>query len=94
MAARKRKIRHDENTRDKIQASQIVNRLTKHILGEVDMPASAVSAALGLLKKVMPDLSSAEIKSETTVRYVARMPTKASDSKTWQQQQRPAQTIQ
>lgn len=95
MAARKRKIRHDENTRDKIQASQIVNRLTKHILGEVDMPASAVTAALGLLRKVMPDLSSAEIKQETTVRYVARMPAKASDTKAWQQQLvEPNQTIQ
>ena len=57
MAARTRKIRHDENTRDKIQVSQITNRLTAHILGKVDMPASAVTAALGLLRKKLPDLA-------------------------------------
>lgn len=57
MGARIRKIRHDENTRAKIQASQIVNRLQAHIRGEVDMPNSAVNAALGLLRKTLPDLA-------------------------------------
>jgi hypothetical protein len=60
MAARTRKIRHDENTRDKIQVSQITNRLTAHILGKVDMPASAVTAALGLLRKKLPDLANVQ----------------------------------
>ena len=86
MAARTKKIRHDEETRAKIQASQLINRLTDHILGRIEMPASAVTAALGLLKKVMPDLSSAEIKSETTVRYVARLPEKAPTVTQWQKQ--------
>lgn len=92
MAARKNKIRHDENTKAKIQASQLVNRLQDHILGKVDMPASAVSAALGLLRKVMPDLSSAEIKSETVHRYVARVPEKAQTPEAWQQQHSPEAT--
>jgi hypothetical protein len=60
MPARTRKIRHDENTRDKIQVSQIINRLTGHILGKVDMPASAVTAALGLLRKKLPDMAAVE----------------------------------
>jgi hypothetical protein len=65
MPARTRKIRHDENTRDKIQASQIINRLTAHILGKVDMPTSAVTAALGLLRKKLPDLANIEHKGDT-----------------------------
>lgn len=60
MAARVRKIRHDEETRLKIQASQLINRLTAHVLGDVEMPASAVTAALGLLKKAIPDLASVQ----------------------------------
>jgi hypothetical protein len=42
--------------RDKIQTSMIVNRLTSHIKGEVELTKSQVSAALGLLKKSIPDL--------------------------------------
>lgn len=94
MAARKRKIRHDEETRAKIQASQIINRLQDHIFGSVELSASQVSAALGLLKKTIPDLSAAEIKTESTVRYVARVPEKAPTAKAWQQQHERRQTIQ
>ncbi len=54
------KIRHDENTRLKIRVSQIINHLQKHVFGKVEMQPSAVSAALGLLRKVMPDLSQSE----------------------------------
>lgn len=64
MAARTRRIVHDENTRNKIRASQLINRLEKHVLanaqdGEV-MNASQVTAALGLLRKVLPDLAAVE----------------------------------
>lgn len=79
----------DESVRQRIQASMIINRLTDHVLGKIEMPASAVTAALGLLKKVAPDLSSVESKNETTVRYVARMPNKAESPITWQQQHAP-----
>lgn len=61
MAARTRKIRHDDNTRAKIKTSQIVNRLTGHVLGSVEMSTSQVSAGLGLLRKTLPDLSQAEL---------------------------------
>ena len=49
--------RHQDAVRDKIRASQLVNRLEKHVLGEVDMSATQVTAALGLLKKCVPDIS-------------------------------------
>ncbi len=61
MAARVRKIRHDEETRKKIQASQLINRLTHHVLSEQDiMSASQVRAAEVLLRKTLPDLASVQ----------------------------------
>lgn len=59
MAARK-DPRHTEEVRQKIQTSQLVNRLTDHVLKDVEMSKSQVSAALGLLKKTLPDLSNIE----------------------------------
>jgi len=62
--------RHDQKTRDKIQASQIVNRLQKHIDADEEiMTPSQVNAALGLLKKTLPDLKQVELSGglETTV---------------------------
>jgi hypothetical protein len=58
MPARVKKIRHDENTRAKIQASQIINRLQSYVNGKCQMEPAQVSAGLGLLRKVLPDLQS------------------------------------
>lgn len=70
MAARIRRISHDDNTRAKIQTSQIINRLTKHVFGEIDLAPTQVSAALGLLKKSLPDLQSIEMTAEVTEKRV------------------------
>lgn len=43
--------------RSRIQAGVIADRLVKHVLGEQEMTKTQVSAGLGLLKKVVPDLS-------------------------------------
>jgi hypothetical protein len=48
---------HDARSRAKIQTSQIINRLTSFINGEVMLQPHQVTAALGLLRKTMPDLS-------------------------------------
>lgn len=65
MAARKTKIRHDEETRKKIQASQLINRLTEHALADAPMMDSTqVRAAEVLLKKTLPDLSAVEWNGE------------------------------
>jgi hypothetical protein len=63
MARRTRDPKHDAFTREKIQTSQLVNRLTGHALGElkIEMSDSQVRAALGLLKKTLPDLKQTEI---------------------------------
>lgn len=46
--------------RVKIQNSNILNALIEHVEGKREMAATQVSAGLGLLRKVMPDLSHAE----------------------------------
>lgn len=53
--------RHQDMVRDKIQASQLINRLEDHALDGKEMSKSQVSAALGLLKKCIPDLSATTI---------------------------------
>lgn len=57
MAARVAKIRHDEETRAKIQAAQIINRFQACLMGDVALDAQQVSCGKTLLNKVLPDLS-------------------------------------
>lgn len=78
--------------RVKIQNSNILNALIEHVQGDREMSATQVSAGLGLLKKVMPDLSAADNTTEVVHRYVARIPEKAKSADQWQQQHSP-QTI-
>lgn len=61
MAARSRKIRHDDETRAKIQTSQLINRLYGHVVGKVELSPTQVRAAEVLLRKTLPDLSATEI---------------------------------
>jgi hypothetical protein len=61
MAARTLRPRHSDEIRAKIQASQLVNRLTKHAFGEVEMTPTQVNAAKILLSKSVPDLQSVEL---------------------------------
>lgn len=74
MPARNRKIRHDDETRAKIQAAQIINRLHKCVMGEITLESSQVSAAKALLNKVLPDLSAVTLDAEVTQRGVAAEP--------------------
>ena len=55
---RKKGYSHDEKTRQKIQASQLLNRLTDCAMGLVELTPSQVRAAEVLLRKCMPDLQS------------------------------------
>ena len=55
--------------RGKIQNSNILKCLMEHAVGERELTASQVSAGLGLLKKVMPDLSSVELSGEVTLSH-------------------------
>jgi len=55
----------DDRTKLRIQTSQIINRLEDHIFGNIKMEPSAVTAALGLLKKKVPDLSATTIEGNS-----------------------------
>jgi hypothetical protein len=74
MAARAVKIRHDDQTRAKIQTSAIINRLQDCLSGKVELSATQVSAAKILLGKTLPDLQSVEHSGEQTVRIASPTP--------------------
>jgi hypothetical protein len=61
MAATKRNAMRHEEARTKIQTTQLINRLSNHVFGTVDLSPSQVTAGLGLLKKTLPDLTQAQI---------------------------------
>lgn len=60
MAARLRKL-HSDEVRAKIQTSQLINRLTDHAIGKVELSATQVRSIEILLKKSIPDLQSVEL---------------------------------
>lgn len=57
MAARSRKVKHDDLTRQKIKTSQLLNRLYDHAFGKVTLEPAQVRSIEILLKKSLPDLS-------------------------------------
>lgn len=67
MPARIRKIRHDEETRRKIQTSQLVNRLSDHVLGKIELTNTQVRAAEILLSKTLPNLVSTQMDMNAAV---------------------------
>ena len=60
----------------KIQKSNILRALIQHAQGEREMSPSQVSAGLGLLKKVLPDLQSVEstVHGDQTIRILSDKP--------------------
>jgi hypothetical protein len=61
MAARIRKIRHDDETRLKIKVSQLLNSLQNHVFGESELTPTQIQAAQILLKKALPDLQAIDL---------------------------------
>lgn len=69
MAKRIARITMTEEWKQKISISQIINRLNKHINGEIEMTPTQVRSAEILLKKVAPDLSSVSGEMNVTHNY-------------------------
>lgn len=63
MAIRK-KLSHNARTREKIQTTQLINRLTQHALNDLELSTSQVKAIEILLRKTLPDLKQVEITGE------------------------------
>lgn len=66
MAARKH-LTHDQKTREKIQTSQLINRLTDHALKNLELSSSQVKAIEILLRKTLPDLKGLEVTGSLTI---------------------------
>ena len=84
MAARIRK-KHQEETRSRIQTSQLINRLQNHALSEEvnELKPSQLKAIEILLKKSLPDLQSTEITGDNdapvALKVITGIPKKSDD---------------
>jgi len=67
--------------REKIRASQLINRLQNHVLGKVELSATQVSAGLGLLRKCVPDLQQTALTDPEgkALNFTLSVPPKADD---------------
>lgn len=86
MAARVNKIRHDENTRAKIQVAELVNRFHRHFMGECELTPTQIQAGKILLDRALPVLQSVELSGEVSTSKVIRTPAPADNLTTWSQQ--------
>ena len=59
--------------RERIKAGEILNRLERHALGEVEMTQTQIRAAEVLLRKALPDLSAVEHSGEIAHKSLADM---------------------
>ncbi len=82
---RKPGFKMPEEHRTKIANSQILKCLVEHVEGKREMSATQVTAGLGLLRKVLPDLSQTDMTAEVVHRSVMRIPAPAKSVEEWQQ---------
>ncbi len=64
MAARLR-LRHQDEVRAKIQTSQLLNRLTNHAFGEIELTQTQIKAIEILLRKSIPDLAAIQLSGDS-----------------------------
>jgi hypothetical protein len=67
MAARKRKLVLTDTWKERIRAGVIMDRLLKHVNGDLEMSPTQVNAAKILLGKIVPDLSSSKVEGDLTL---------------------------
>jgi hypothetical protein len=72
--AKRKTLFHTESVREKIRASQLINRLQKCAFGEINLTMTQLRAIEILLRKSIPDLAAVEIKAEQTHHYVVEVP--------------------
>jgi hypothetical protein len=66
--AKRKMLFHPDYVREKIRANQLINRLHKCAFGEISLTTTQLRAIEILLRKSIPDLAAAEIKSDVTHR--------------------------
>ncbi len=52
---------YPQRARDRIAGTKIIDRLVKHVMGEIELTAAQVASARLLLSKVLPDMKSVEV---------------------------------
>jgi hypothetical protein len=72
--AKRKMLLHPNYVREKIRTSQLINRLHKCAFGEISLTMTQLRAIEISLRKCLPDLAAAEIKSEQTNLYVIEAP--------------------
>lgn len=74
MAARLRKT-HQDDVREKIKVSQLINVLSKHALDKrtADISSSRLKAIEILLRKSLPDLSAVELSNKPGESFVCSL---------------------
>ena len=66
--AKRKNTTHAQKTREKIQSSQLINRLINHALSDEDiMSPSQVNAAKILIAKTLPDLKAVEVEHKGAI---------------------------
>jgi hypothetical protein len=61
-------------TKDRMRATMLMNRLCNHALGHVDMSPTQVTACLGALRKLRPDLAAVQHSGEVALPYAIVVP--------------------
>jgi hypothetical protein len=74
MAARTNRPFHGDRDRERIQTSQLVNRLQSFANGEIELDANRIRAIEILLSKTLPALASVESFNQTEVSVISAEP--------------------
>jgi hypothetical protein len=72
--AKRKMLFHPDHVREKIRASQLINRLQAHFFGEIELTAAQIRTAEILLRKCLPDLAATDISAQSTHRYMVEVP--------------------
>lgn len=78
MAEPKGSLERQAAWRESIKSKMLLNRLTQHAEGEIELSNSQIKAIEILLKKTMPDLKAIEHSGETGTRLIINI-NKATD---------------
>lgn len=71
----------------------LVNRLTAYVKGDCTLEAGQVTAALGLLRKTLPDLTSSEVTGKIDHRHVIRAPAISTSDAEWVEHNAPPKLL-
>jgi hypothetical protein len=93
MAARTRKIFHDEDTRKRIRAAAIIDRLQAFALGNNPdaMSRTQVATAVALLNKALPDLKTVGKSHAKTNTYLIHPPQPSRSFEEWMRSYEPSE---